>query len=351
MTSINIKNALGAAATAGAVVALPIAFGGGVAQAQPSHDWSGVAECESSGNWAANTGNGFYGGLQFKQSTWEGFGGSGNPANASKAEQIRVAENVLAGQGVGAWPVCGQYLTSGTTPGADAPAEQAAAPAPEVAPAPAAAPPAPADVQSYIVKLGDTLSGIALTEQVSLQDLVAQVVNPDLIYPGDALALGSSQAPAPAAPEAPAAPAPADPVAAATQAVQDIVQPVVGTLTSNFGSRWGTQHGGIDVAAPIGTPVLATEGGEVISAGPADGFGQWVRILHPSGATSVYGHINTFLVNVGETVSAGQQIATVGNLGQSTGPHLHFEVHDAAGIKLDPAAWLADNGVVASWLG
>ncbi len=116
MTSITFKRALGAVATAGAVVAIPLAMSTGTASAA-GHDWSGVANCESSGNWAANTGNGFYGGLQFTQSTWNAFGGSGNAANASQAEQIRVAENVLAGQGVGAWPVCGQYLTTGTTAG------------------------------------------------------------------------------------------------------------------------------------------------------------------------------------------------------------------------------------------
>ena len=66
--------------------------------------------CESSGNWSINTGNGYYGGLQFSQSTWEANGGSGSASNASRDEQIRVAENVLATQGPGAWPVCGQYL-------------------------------------------------------------------------------------------------------------------------------------------------------------------------------------------------------------------------------------------------
>lgn len=353
MTSFNIKHALGAAATAGAVVALPLAFGGGVAQAQTAHDWSGVAECESSGNWSANTGNGFYGGLQFKQSTWNAFGGSGNAANAGKAEQIRVAENVLAGQGVGAWPVCGQYLTSGTTPGVGGaatqpPAQPVAAPAPAPAPAPT---PAPAQADSYIVELGDTLTAIAQEQTASLQHLVSQVVNPDLIFPGQALDIGTGVTPAPApAPEAPA-PAPQAPAAeASAPASNGVVSPVSGTLTSTFGERWGSQHGGIDVAAAIGTPVFAASGGEVVSAGPASGFGQWVRVQHNDGTMSVYGHINEFLVNVGEQVAAGQQIATVGNLGQSTGPHLHFELHDASGNKIDPAAWLIDHGVPAAWL-
>lgn len=72
-----------------------------------SVDWDAVAECESGGNWGADTGNGFYGGLQFKPATWKEFGGTGSPANASRAEQIAVANRVLAKQGPKAWPKCG----------------------------------------------------------------------------------------------------------------------------------------------------------------------------------------------------------------------------------------------------
>ncbi|SKN09154.1 resuscitation-promoting factor-like protein [Mycobacteroides abscessus subsp. massiliense] len=73
-----------------------------------SVNWDAIAACESSGNWAINTGNGFYGGLQFTLGTWRANGGSGMPHHASRAEQIRVAENVLRSQGIGAWPVCGR---------------------------------------------------------------------------------------------------------------------------------------------------------------------------------------------------------------------------------------------------
>ncbi len=76
-------------------------------------NWDAIAQCESGGNWAINTGNGAYGGLQFKPATWAANGGVGSPANASRAEQIRVAENVLRKQGIGAWPKCGAY---GSTP-------------------------------------------------------------------------------------------------------------------------------------------------------------------------------------------------------------------------------------------
>jgi hypothetical protein len=82
-----------------------MSFGSGVAEAE-ALNWEAVAQCESGGNWAANTGNGAYGGLQFKQATWEEYGGVGNPAKASKQQQIAVANRVLAGQGPGAWPKC-----------------------------------------------------------------------------------------------------------------------------------------------------------------------------------------------------------------------------------------------------
>ncbi|BBX72857.1 transglycosylase family protein [Mycobacterium shinjukuense] len=73
-----------------------------------SVNWDAIAQCESGGNWSINTGNGYSGGLQFTASTWRANGGSGSAANASREEQIRVAENVLRSQGIGAWPVCGR---------------------------------------------------------------------------------------------------------------------------------------------------------------------------------------------------------------------------------------------------
>ncbi|NLV80450.1 MAG: transglycosylase family protein [Rhodococcus sp.] len=109
MAHFTIKRTLGTVATAAALVVTPLALGTGTANAA-SGNWDAVAQCESGGNWATNTGNGYYGGLQFSQSTWEAYGGSGTANNASREEQIRVAENVLAGQGIGAWPVCGQYF-------------------------------------------------------------------------------------------------------------------------------------------------------------------------------------------------------------------------------------------------
>lgn len=85
-----------------------VSFNSAVQAHADSINWDAIAACESGGNWAINTGNGFYGGLQFTLGTWRANGGSGMPHHASRAEQIRVAENVLRSQGIGAWPVCGR---------------------------------------------------------------------------------------------------------------------------------------------------------------------------------------------------------------------------------------------------
>jgi murein DD-endopeptidase MepM/ murein hydrolase activator NlpD len=123
------------------------------------------------------------------------------------------------------------------------------------------------------------------------------------------------------------------------------VRPAQGTFTSGFGARWGTSHNGVDIANAIGTPIVAAMDGTVIEAGPASGFGLWVRIQHEDGTITVYGHMNTIDVPQGAKVKAGQQIATIGNRGQSTGPHLHFEVWVDGGQKINPLPWLAERGV------
>lgn len=123
-----------------------------------------------------------------------------------------------------------------------------------------------------------------------------------------------------------------------------VVAPTNGVITSTYGPRWGSIHYGLDIANSIGTPVVSVMSGTVISSGPASGFGLWVRVRHDNGIITVYGHINETLVSVGQRVGAGQQIATVGNRGESTGPHLHFEVHQR-GVKVDPLFWLRRNGV------
>lgn len=84
-----------------------LTLGSGSAVADSTVNWDAVAKCESGGNWAVNTGNGYYGGLQFSPATWKSNGGAGMPHQSSRAEQIRIAENVLRTQGIGAWPTCG----------------------------------------------------------------------------------------------------------------------------------------------------------------------------------------------------------------------------------------------------
>lgn len=119
---------------------------------------------------------------------------------------------------------------------------------------------------------------------------------------------------------------------------------VSGRVTSGFGSRGGGQHNGLDIAAPIGTPIQVPLAGTVLNSGPAGGFGQWVRVEHDDGTITVYGHINRSLVEQGQKVSAGQQVAEVGNRGRSSGPHLHIEVITPDGTKTNPKPWLDKHG-------
>ncbi|MFD2094220.1 transglycosylase family protein [Blastococcus deserti] len=191
----SMTRALNRSIRGGAVLLGAAAIGVGVFAAPAAaaeHNWDGVAECESGGNWSINTGNGYYGGLQFSQSTWEAYGGlefAPRADLATKEQQIVVAERTLDGQGVGAWPTCGKYLTENT---AAAPAEPAAAPAP----APAE-PAAPASTSSsggtYTVQPGDTLAEIAAAQGVEggWEGLWAlnrdTVSDPDVIYVGQRL--------------------------------------------------------------------------------------------------------------------------------------------------------------------
>ena len=124
-----------------------------------------------------------------------------------------------------------------------------------------------------------------------------------------------------------------------------IAKPAEGSFTSPFGPRWGTMHNGVDIANAIGTPILAVEDGLVIDSGPASGFGNWIRIQHGDGTITVYGHMATLDVKVGQKVTAGQKIAGMGSEGFSTGSHLHFEVHPNGGGPIDPQPWLAERGI------
>jgi murein DD-endopeptidase MepM/ murein hydrolase activator NlpD len=124
--------------------------------------------------------------------------------------------------------------------------------------------------------------------------------------------------------------------------------PVVGAaVTTCFCTRWGKFHDGIDLAAPLGTPIHAAGAGTVVKVGPMDGYGQTIFIRHGNGDVSFYGHMAEVNVTLGQKVKAGQVIAPVGSEGFSTGPHLHFSVYrgGVTGPAIDPEPWLAERGV------
>jgi murein DD-endopeptidase MepM/ murein hydrolase activator NlpD len=123
--------------------------------------------------------------------------------------------------------------------------------------------------------------------------------------------------------------------------------PTEGRLTTCYCMRWGQMHWGLDLAAPLGTPIVAAADGVVLRAGPASGFGNAVYIQDADGNVHIYGHMRYYDVRAGDVVHAGDRIAKVGNQGQSTGPHLHYEIHRGGmdGRPLDPEDWLAERGI------
>lgn len=116
-----------------------------------------------------------------------------------------------------------------------------------------------------------------------------------------------------------------------------LIRPTSGVVTSRFGSRWGRSHNGIDIGAPQGTPIKAAAGGTVTVAqvGYGGGYGNYIIISHGNGIQTMYAHCHTLNVTAGQQVSQGQVIATVGNTGRSTGPHLHLEIR-VNGIAQNP---------------
>ncbi len=118
-------------------------------------------------------------------------------------------------------------------------------------------------------------------------------------------------------------------------AKQRFVYPTAGEVTSVFGHRWGRLHSGIDFANDIGTPIRAARSGRVVHAGWYSGYGYTVVIEHDQGYTTLYGHLNEYLVQMGQYIKEGQTIAYMGNSGNSTGPHLHFELWKN-GIPVNP---------------
>ncbi|WP_269938507.1 LysM peptidoglycan-binding domain-containing protein [Arthrobacter sp. HY1533] len=224
MNNSRIMRTIGRLLAVGAIAAAGLVAAGTGANAAPGGTWDALAQCESGGNWAINTGNGYSGGLQFTPGTWAAYGGTGAPENASREQQIAVAERVQAGQGWGAWPACAAQLGlsggGGTAyvPAAPVPAPvQAPAPVPYTAPqevqytaplpeeaAPLPLQQAPVQIvpvqvalsgETYTIKPGDTLSTIAEALGIAggWQTLYAAntdtVANPDLIFAGALLQL------------------------------------------------------------------------------------------------------------------------------------------------------------------
>lgn len=126
--------------------------------------------------------------------------------------------------------------------------------------------------------------------------------------------------------------------------IQNYTLPAQGDFTSGYGMRWGRMHKGIDIAGPIGTPIVAAAAGKVLTAGWAeDGFGNKVEIQHPDGSITLYAHTSRVLTRVGAMVHQGQLIAEMGSTGSSTGPHLHFQIHPGGKDATDPMFFFARN--------
>lgn len=375
----------------GAGMALPL-VGAGTTHAASVDVWEKVAACESTGNWKINTGNGYYGGLQFTQSTWEAYGGRRFAARADLADedqQIAIAEKVLEGQGPKAWPTCS--ARAGLTRGGDAPETapvRRSAPTSERKAAPRKATPTtvPTHREGYTVARGDSLSKIAKAEEVSggWQRLYAQnraVVgnDPDLIHPGQKLILRVEALAAPAPQKTKAQPRPKTPPkqqapkqqapkqqAPKQQGPKKQAKPVqatkpahrtglsapvdasTGTAYRKAGSAWASgYHTGVDFPVPTGTSVKAVASGRVVSAGWGGAYGYQVVIRHADGKYSQYAHLSALTVHSGQQVSSGQRIARSGSTGNSSGPHLHFEVRTGPGYgsDIDPLAYLRSGGV------
>ena len=166
----------GAAAVSLGVLAAP-------ASAAAPNNWDAVAQCESTGNWSINTGNGYYGGLQFSQSTWAAFGGTEYAPRAdlaTKAQQIAVGERTLDAQGPGAWPTCGKGLNPSAPEAGAAPVARALV----SAPAPAAT------GGTYTVQAGDTLGRIASEQGVAGGAQALYAANDDRLSSPDRIAVG-----------------------------------------------------------------------------------------------------------------------------------------------------------------
>ncbi|MFJ9147497.1 transglycosylase family protein [Streptomyces sp. NPDC102270] len=371
--------------TAGGVgIAVPL-IGTGTAHAADMDTWNKVAACESSSNWSINTGNGYYGGLQFTQSTWEAYGGAryaGRADLATRDQQIAVAEKVLDGQGPGAWPACSvragltrggstpdiQPLTKKTASGQGVqPLTRKTASVRDVQPQ--TTPQSRAgSAEMYTVVRGDSLSGIADAHKVrggwrGLYSANRQTVgaDPDLILPGQRLTLRATVATPTTTGHTSTKKTSSDTdekskkskESKKTETASDtgLVAPVhasLGTPYRKAGSAWSKgYHTGVDFPVPTGTSVKAVAAGKVVTSGWGGSFGYQVVIRHADGRYTQYAHLSAISVKAGQSVGGGQRIGRSGSTGNSSGPHLHFEVRTGPGFgsDVDPVAYLRAGGI------
>ncbi|MEU4391440.1 M23 family metallopeptidase [Kribbella sp. NPDC023855] len=136
---------------------------------------------------------------------------------------------------------------------------------------------------------------------------------------------------------------------AKAKAAPKVVLPTTGyRITATFGQaggRWARNHTGLDFAAPIGTPVRSVMAGEVIQADYEGAYGRQVKVRHADGTVTSYSHMSEFTVSVGDSVQAGSQVGSIGVTGNTTGPHLHFEVLPGGDGPINPKPWLIEHGV------
>ncbi|HEU4666322.1 MAG TPA: transglycosylase family protein [Arthrobacter sp.] len=204
MKNSKFRTAARRGATVAAISAAGLALSATAANATTSTStWDALAQCESGGNWATNTGNGYSGGLQFSPTTWAAYGGTGSAADASREQQIAVAEQVQASQGWGAWPSCAAQLgLSGGATGAVQAAPVQSAPVQAAQSAPVAQAPAAKHVtavalsgETYTLQAGDTLSIVAekLGVQGGWQHLadanLDTISDPNLVFEGQVIQL------------------------------------------------------------------------------------------------------------------------------------------------------------------
>jgi murein DD-endopeptidase MepM/ murein hydrolase activator NlpD len=181
----------------------------------------------------------------------------------------------------------------------------------------------PAKGVLYVVNKGDTLSCIASTYGVDAR--IIQEVNKkrdDNLVIGEKIFLPGAKT---LTSVDPAVARSQNPVSRGNN--NRIVWPTTGEISSPFGYRWGRLHAGVDIANDMGTPIRAAMAGRVTYAAWCDGYGNMVMIKHNQGYETLYGHLLQYIVEKGQVVQSGQVIAYMGSTGNSTGPHLHFEVH------------------------